>query len=93
MTQLIPNRNATELLDKLVSFDTTSAKSNLELIGFVKDYLAGFGIASEIVPYQDGAKANLFATIGRSDGAGIILSGHTDVVPARAEEWEWSSAR
>ena len=88
MTQPIPNRNATELLDKLVSFDTTSAKSNLELIGFVKDYLASFGIASEIVPYQDGAKANLLATIGRSDSAGIILSGHTDVVPAKAEEWE-----
>ncbi len=88
MTQPISLQSTTELLDRLVSFDTTSAKSNLELIGFVRDYLAGFGIASQIVPYQDGAKANLFATIGRNDGAGIILSGHTDVVPARADEWD-----
>ena len=88
MTQPISLQSTTELLDRLVSFDTTSAKSNLELIGFVRDYLADFGIVSQIVPYQDGAKANLFATIGRNDGAGIILSGHTDVVPARADEWD-----
>jgi acetylornithine deacetylase len=88
MTEPIPLQNAAELLDKLVSFDTTSAKSNLELIAFVQDYLARFGVQSEIVPYQDGAKANLFATIGLERGPGIILSGHTDVVPARAEEWE-----
>ena len=88
MIQAPPSRTAAELLDRLVSFDTTSAKSNLELIAFVQDYLAGHGIASQIVPYQDGAKANLFATIGRSDVPGIILSGHTDVVPAKADEWE-----
>jgi acetylornithine deacetylase len=88
MTKPTHLQNATELLDKLVAFDTTSAKSNLELIAFVQDYLARFGIRSEIVPYQDGGKANLFATIGGGDGAGIILSGHTDVVPAKADEWE-----
>src|SRR6202011_5827955 len=82
-----PLQNATELLDRLVSFDTTSAKSNLALIAFVQDYLARLGVRSEILPYHDGTKANLFATIG-GGGPGIILSGHTDVVPANAEEWE-----
>jgi len=76
------------ILEKLVAFDTTSAKSNLALIGFVKDYLAGFGIPSRIIPYQDGAKANLLATIGDAANPGIIFSGHTDVVPAKSEEWQ-----
>lgn len=80
--------SAVEMLAKLVAFDTTSAKSNLALIDFVRDYLAGFGISSAVIPYQDGAKANLLATIGDAANPGIILSGHTDVVPARAEEWE-----
>ncbi len=76
------------MLEKLVAFDTTSAKSNLALIDFVKDYLAGFGIPSRIIPYQDGAKANLLATIGDAANPGIIFSGHTDVVPAKSEEWQ-----
>jgi len=80
--------SAVEMLAKLVAFDTTSAKSNLALIGFVRDYLAGFGIPSQIIPYHDGAKANLLATIGNAANPGIILSGHSDVVPARAEEWK-----
>jgi len=88
MNQSTSLQSASELLDKLVSFDTTSAKSNLDLIAFVRDYLAGFGIRSDIVPYQGGAKANLFATIGTGEEAGIILSGHTDVVPANAKEWD-----
>lgn len=79
--------SAVEMLAKLVAFDTTSAGSNLALIDFVRDYLAGFGIASTIIPYQDG-KANLLATIGDAGSPGIILSGHTDVVPAREVEWQ-----
>ena len=50
-----------ELLAKLVAFDTTSAKSNLELIAFVKTYLDGYGVASTLIPSADGAKASLFA--------------------------------
>ena len=80
--------SAVEMLARLVAFDTTSAKSNLALIEFVRDYLAGFGVASQIIPYQDGAKANLLATIGDVANPGIILSGHSDVVPARPEEWK-----
>ena len=53
-----------ELLTALVGFDTTSAKSNLELIGFVEDYLKGHGLASTRVASPDGTKADLFATIG-----------------------------
>ena len=80
--------NTLAMLEKLVGFDTTSAKSNLALIDFVKEYLAGFGIPCRIIPYQDGAKANLLATIGDAANPGIIFSGHTDVVPAKPEEWQ-----
>jgi acetylornithine deacetylase/succinyl-diaminopimelate desuccinylase-like protein len=58
-----------ELLAKLVAFDTTSAKSNLELIAFVKTYLDGYGVASTLIPSADGAKASLFASIGRAAAA------------------------
>ena len=82
---------AVAILDRLVAFDTTSSRSNLELIDWVADYLAGFGIAAERTAASAG-KANLFATIGRpvGDGAGsggVILSGHTDVVPVAGQEW------
>src|SRR4249920_2061143 len=75
-----------ELLAKLVAFDTTSAKSNLELISFVKTYLDGYGVASTLTPSADGAKASLFASIGPS-GGGIGLSGHSDCVPVEGQTW------
>ena len=77
-----------ELLDTLVAFDTVSAKTNIPLIDFVKAYLAGHGVASELVPSPDGQKASLFATIGPSDRPGVGLSGHTDVVPVEGQVWE-----
>lgn len=77
-----------ELLDRLVSFDTTSRNSNLELIEFVRNYLDGFGIESRLIPGDDGRKANLFATLGPSDRpGGVVLSGHTDVVPVDGQDW------
>jgi acetylornithine deacetylase len=76
-----------ELLAKLVGFDTTSAKSNLALIAFVEDTLKGYGIASTRVPSPDGAKADLFATIGLKGDGGIGLSGHSDCVPVEAQRW------
>lgn len=77
-----------ELIDKLVSFDTTSRNSNLDLIVFVEDYLASHGIASTRVANDDNTKTNLFATIGPADQAGgIVLSGHTDVVPVDGQDW------
>src|SRR5690606_25110702 len=72
---------------RLVAFDTTSAHSNLALIDFVRDYLAGHGVAATLYPSEDGTKANLFATIGPADRAGIGLSGHSDVVPVKGQSW------
>jgi acetylornithine deacetylase len=75
------------LLARLVAFDTTSHKTNLPLIGFVKDYLRRHGVESTLVPTPDGHKASLFATIGPAGVGGIALSGHTDVVPVEGQAW------
>jgi acetylornithine deacetylase len=79
--------SAIALLERLVAFDTTSHKSNRALVTFVEDYLAEHGIASQLVPTDDGEKASLFATIGPEGVPGIGLSGHTDVVPADPAAW------
>lgn len=77
-----------ELIEKLISFDTTSHLSNLDLIAFVEDYLASHGVASRRVMNEDGSKANLFATLGdENQPGGIVLSGHTDVVPVEGQDW------
>jgi len=77
-----------EMIDKLISFDTTSHLSNLALIEFVEGYLASHGVASQRVTNEDRTKANLFATLGPADAAGgIVLSGHTDVVPVEGQDW------
>jgi acetylornithine deacetylase len=78
---------AQELLAKLVAFDTTSAKSNLKLIEFVRDYLAGHGVSATLTPSPDGRKASLFATIGPSGMSGIGLSSHSDCVPVEGQAW------
>ena len=76
-----------QLLQTVVEFDTTSRESNLQLIEFVRDYLAGFGVTSELVYNEERSKANLFASIGPQELAGIVLSGHTDVVPVDGQAW------
>jgi acetylornithine deacetylase len=76
-----------ELLAALVGFDTTSAKSNLELIAFVEDYLRHHRVGSLRVTSSDGLKADLFATIGGSGAGGIALSGHSDCVPVEGQRW------
>ena len=76
-----------ELLKALVGFDTTSSRSNLALIGFVQDTLKGHGIEATLVPSPDGAKADLFATIGGKGDGGIGLSGHSDCVPVNGQSW------
>jgi acetylornithine deacetylase len=83
----LPIATATDLLRTLVGFDTTSAKSNLALISFVEDYLKGHGVAATRVPSPDGAKADLFATIGPNGHGGIGLSGHSDCVPVEGQRW------
>jgi acetylornithine deacetylase len=77
-----------EMIDRLVSFDTTSRNSNLELIQFVENYLADFGIQSNLIFNEDKTKANLFATLGPNIEGGIVLSGHTDVVPVDGQGWQ-----
>lgn len=75
------------LLQTLVGFDTTSRESNLQLIAFVRDYLASHGVASELIYNEARTKANLFASIGPMEVPGIVLSGHTDVVPVDGQPW------
>jgi acetylornithine deacetylase len=82
-----PLPESLEMIRRLVGFDTTSRGSNLALIDFVRDYLDGLGVASELVFDEAGNKANLFATLGPQDRGGIMLSGHTDVVPVDGQEW------
>jgi len=82
-----PSYSATELLARLVGFDTTSHKSNLPLIRFVEDYLLQHGVVSHIVPSADGRKAGLYATVGPAHVGGVALSGHTDVVPVDGQQW------
>ena len=77
-----------EMIRRLVSYDTTSRDSNLELIEWVRDYLHGFGIDSHLTFDDDGIKANLYATLGPTDRGGIMLSGHTDVVPVDGQAWD-----
>ncbi len=76
-----------EFIETLVAFDTTSRETNLPLIEYVRDYLEGFGIACELTYDDDRRKANVFATIGPADVPGIVLSGHTDVVPVDGQDW------
>jgi len=79
--------SATQMLARLVAFPTVSSESNLPLIDFVRDYLASWGVASTLVFNDEGTKANLFATVGPMAAGGVVLSGHTDVVPALESGW------
>ena len=76
-----------ELLERLVAFDTESSKSNLALIDFVAGYLEGWGVPSLRVPNAAGDKEALFATLGPKVDGGVVLSGHTDVVPVTGQAW------
>ncbi len=81
------NMTPREMLAKLVSFPSESQVSNLDIIHFAHDWLASVGVESQIVPSPDGIKANLFATIGPKVDGGVVLSGHTDVVPVAGQNW------
>ncbi len=76
-----------DILDRLVAFDTVSSEPNLPLIEWVQHLLAGAGIAATVIPDPTGKKANLYATIGPQDVPGVMLSGHTDVVPVTGQNW------
>src|ERR1700720_1093628 len=76
-----------DMLERLFGFDTESAKSNLGLVAFVEDYLNSLGVAYVKIPNAAGDKAALFASIGPNRDGGIVLSGHTDVVPVAGQAW------
>lgn len=75
------------MIDRLVGFDTTSAKSNLALIDFAQDYLESQGARCRRTLNDEGTKANLFATLGPEAPGGVVLSGHSDVVPVEGQAW------
>ena len=75
------------MLEKLVAFDTVSRNSNLAFIDFVRGLLGAHGIESRLVYNEDRSKANLLATIGPQVAGGVVLSGHTDVVPIDDQAW------
>src|SRR5229473_2986332 len=87
-----PQLAAMDLIRTLVAFNTTSRDSNMALIDWVRDYLAGHGIDSQLTFDDDRRKANLFATLPAQDGnttaGGVVLSGHTDVVPVDGQPWD-----
>jgi len=76
-----------EMLEKLVSFPTVSSESNLAVIDFVANYLDSHGVQSHLVHDETGQKANLYANVGPKTAGGVILSGHTDVVPVAGQDW------
>ena len=82
-----PQLTSTDILDRLVSFDTTSRNSNLPLIDWVRDYLDGLGVAYRLSFDRSGQKANLHAIIGPHGPGGVALSGHVDVVPVDGQAW------
>ncbi|MFM2390626.1 MAG: acetylornithine deacetylase [Pseudomonadota bacterium] len=74
------------ILSRLISFDTVSANPNMDLMIYVQGLLAASGITATLIANPEGTKANLYATVG-PDGAGVMLSGHTDVVPVTGQAW------
>ncbi|MBN3561442.1 acetylornithine deacetylase [Aliamphritea spongicola] len=84
-----------QLLQDLISFDTTSCNSNLELMAYVQSYLNEQGVQSQLIYDEAGGKANLYATVAGSAAnnaevaakAGVMLSGHTDTVPVTGQNW------
>jgi acetylornithine deacetylase len=76
-----------DILDRLIAFPTVSRQSNLALIGYLRELLEPAGIDCRLVASPDGSRANLYATVGPADRGGVVLSGHTDVVPVEGQAW------
>ena len=83
-----PTLTIRQIIDRLVGYDTTSASSNLALIEFIANYLDGYGVAAVRVENDEGTKANLIASVGPEVRGGVVLSGHTDVVPVVGQNWK-----
>ena len=79
--------NTPDILARLIAFDTVSRNSNMALMDYVRELLAEVGVEARLIPNTDGTKANLLATIGPGNTGGVMLSGHTDVVPIDGQDW------
>ena len=77
-----------EMLEKLVAFPTVSRETNVPLMDFVEDYLDGHGVKSHRVWSDDKQKCNLYACVGPEEPGGVVMSGHTDVVPVDGQDWD-----
>src|SRR3546814_13201784 len=86
MASIRPQTRA--MIESLVGFDTTSAKSNLALIDFAQQYLESLGVRCRRTLDPEAGKANLFASLGPEAPGGVVLSGHSDVVPVDAQPWD-----
>jgi acetylornithine deacetylase len=85
---MLPSAETIRRLETLIAFPTVSRESNLGLIEWVRADLAAYGIESRLTYGGERAKANLFATVGAADcRGGLILSGHTAVVPVDGQHW------
>lgn len=74
-------------LDRLIAFPTVSSDSNLAMIAHIRDWFETLGARVHVFQDESGGKANLFATLGPDHSGGIMLSGHTDVVPVTGQDW------
>jgi acetylornithine deacetylase len=79
--------NSVQILDRLIGFPTVSRDSNLALIEYAREFLAALGVETRLYMDSSGRKANLYASIGPSDRGGVLLSGHSDVVPVDGQQW------
>jgi acetylornithine deacetylase len=79
--------SAVAILDRLISFESLPGQSNLDLIAYIRDYLAGSGVESFLSLDDSGTRANLHAWIGPAVDGGVVLNGHTDVVPVDGQAW------
>src|ERR1700736_6497972 len=84
----VPSAASRTMIERLIRFNTVSRDSNLGLIEWARDYLQGVGAVTRLTYDATGQKANLFATLGDSNKPGLILSGHTDVVPVDGQSWD-----
>ena len=85
-------KRSIEWLDRLIAFDTTSRLSNLDLIADVEKYMKELGVPTRLTYDKDKTKANLWCTIGPQNVGGVVLSGHTDVVPV-TKNWSTDPPR
>ena len=83
----VPSQRSIDMIERLIGFDTTSYRSNLHFIDFAADHLRSLGADIRLTYDDSRGKANLFATLGPADRPGIVLSGHSDVVPVDGQDW------